>query len=78
MADRSDWYTKEDPTTCVLVEILRDRAQATPGHPYLKYVVGCGGANARANRVANGLTARGVRPGESVSVMLPNHEGTRS
>ena len=30
--------------------------------------------NARANRIANALIARGVEPGESVSVMLPNCE----
>ena len=38
--------------------------------PWLSY----GEVDARANRVANGLIARGVRPGESVSVLLPNCE----
>jgi crotonobetaine/carnitine-CoA ligase len=76
MADWSDWYTREDPRTWVLAEILRDRAAATPDRPYLRFAgdpwLSYGEVNARANRVANGLIARGVRPGESVSVMLPN------
>ena len=33
-----------------------------------------GEVNARSNRIANALIARGVAPGESVSVMLPNCE----
>ncbi len=33
-----------------------------------------GEINARSNRIANALVARGVQPGESVSVMLPNCE----
>ncbi len=80
MAQRewSDWYTKEDPTTWVLAEILRRRAQEHPDRDYLKFAggpwVSYGEVNARANRVANALIARGVGRGESVSVMLPNCE----
>jgi crotonobetaine/carnitine-CoA ligase len=74
----SDWYATEDPTTWVLAQILRERAQAHPDREYLRYEGGAwmtyGEMNARANRIANGLIARGVTPGESVSVMLPNCE----
>jgi len=76
MADWSDWYTREDPTQWVLPEILRRRAGEHPDRPLLKFGDGpwisYGAVNAQANRVANGLIARGVQPGESVSVMLPN------
>ncbi len=78
MGDWSDWYTREDPTKWVLAEILRGRAAEHPDRDYLKFADGewlsYGEVNARANRVANGLMARGVQKGESVSVMLPNCE----
>jgi crotonobetaine/carnitine-CoA ligase len=74
----TDWYAREDPTGWVLAEILRRRAEEHPDREYLKFDdcpwQSYGEVNARANRVANGLIARGVRPGESVSVMLPNCE----
>ena len=77
-AEWSTWYAEEDPSTWVLAEILRDRADAHGDRPYLRYGDGAwvtyAEMNARANRVANGLIARGVSPGESVSVMLPNCE----
>ncbi len=76
MADWSDWYTKEDPTTWVLAEILRGRAQAAPDAQFLKFAdepwISYGTVNSQANQVANALIARGVNKGESVSVMLPN------
>jgi carnitine-CoA ligase len=76
MADWSDWYTKEDPTTWVLAEILRGRAERAPDRQFLKFAdepwVSYGTVNAQANQVANALVARGVERGESVSVMLPN------
>jgi crotonobetaine/carnitine-CoA ligase len=78
MADWSDWYAREDPTQWVLAEILKRRASETPDRDYLKFAdnpwVSYGEVNARANRVANALIDRGVEPGESVSVMLPNCE----
>jgi crotonobetaine/carnitine-CoA ligase len=78
MADWSDWYAKEDPTKWVLAEILKKRATETPDREFLKFAdnpwVSYGEVNARANRIANALIARGVQPGESVSVMLPNCE----
>ena len=74
----SDWYAREDPTAWVLPRILRDRATADPDRPHLRFAerpwVSYGEVNARANRVANALIARGVERGESVSVMLPNCE----
>lgn len=78
MAEWSDWYAREDPTQWVLAEILKRRASETPDRDYLKFAenpwVSYGEVNARANRVANALIDRGVEPGESVSVMLPNCE----
>ncbi len=78
MADWSDWYAKEDPSNWVLAKVLRDRAEAHPDRDYLKFAgndwVSYGEVNARSNRVANALLARGVEKGESVSVMLPNCE----
>ena len=78
MSEWSDWYAREDPTNWVLAEVLKRRATETPDRDYLKFAdnpwVSYGEVNARANRIANGLIARGVEPGESVSVMLPNCE----
>jgi carnitine-CoA ligase len=78
MAEWSEWYAREDPTTWVLAEVLKRRASETPDREYLKFAdnpwVSYGEVNARANRVANALIARGVQSGESVSVMLPNCE----
>jgi acyl-CoA synthetase (AMP-forming)/AMP-acid ligase II len=77
-AEWSDWYAREDPTRWVLAEILRAKAEAHPDREYLRYGdgpwVSYGEVNARANRIANALIARGVAPGESVSVLLPNCE----
>ncbi|MBJ7365222.1 MAG: AMP-binding protein [Thermoleophilia bacterium] len=78
MAEWSDWYANDDPTKWILANILRDRAEAHPDKDYLKFAdnpwVSYGEVNARSNRVANALLARGVEKGESVSVMLPNCE----
>jgi crotonobetaine/carnitine-CoA ligase len=78
MGDWTDWYAREDPTRWVMPHILREKAQAHPDRDYLKYEqrpwVSYGEVNARANRIANGLIARGVRHGDSVSVLLPNCE----
>ncbi len=78
MADWSDWYAKDDPTTWVLAEVLRRRATEHPERDYLKFAdrpwLSYGTVNSQANQIANGLIARGVAPGESVSVMLPNCE----
>ena len=78
MAEWSDWYAKEDPTNWILAKVLRDKAEAHPDRDYLKFAgnpwVSYGEVNARSNRIANALLARGVEKGESVSVMLPNCE----
>ena len=72
----SDWYTKEDPTGWVLPRILRDRAAAHPDRPYIRFGEGewvtYGEINARANRIANALIARGLQKGECVSTLMPN------
>ena len=76
MGDWSDWYMKEDTTTWVLPEILKRRATEHPDREFLKFGnsgwISYGQVNADSNRVANALIARGVQPGESVSVMLAN------
>ena len=72
----SDWYRREDPTAWVLPRILRARAQEHPDRDYLRFGSGewlsYGEVNARANRVANALVARGLRKGEAVSCLMPN------
>ena len=72
----SDWYTKEDPTGWVLPRILRDRAEAHPDQPYIRFGDGewvtYGEIDARANRIANALIARGLQKGECVSTLMPN------
>ena len=78
MAEWSDWYRREDPTGWVLPALLRRRAEEHPDRDYLRVGAGpwrsYGEVNARANRVANALIARGLAPGEAVSTMLPNCE----
>jgi carnitine-CoA ligase len=78
MAEWSDWYRREDPTGWVLPALLRRRAEEHPDRDYLRVGEGpwvsYGEMNARANRVANALIGRGLRPGEAVSTMLPNCE----
>ena len=72
----SAWYRRQDPTRWVLPRILRDRAQAHPDRDYLRFGSGpwlsYGEVNARANRVANALIARGLQRGEAVSTLMPN------
>ena len=78
MAEWSDWYRREDPEGWVLPAILRRRAEEHPDRDYLRVADGpwrsYGEIDARANRVANALIARGLRPGEAVSTLLPNCE----
>jgi len=72
----SDWYTEEDPTGWVLPHILTCRAKAHPDRPYIRFGDGnwttYGEINARANRIANALIARGLHKGECVSTLMPN------
>jgi crotonobetaine/carnitine-CoA ligase len=78
MHEWSDWYRREDPTGWVLPAILRRRADEHPDRDYLRVGAGdwltYGEVNARANRVAIAFIARGLRPGEAVSTLLPNVE----
>ena len=72
----SDWYAREDPTGWVLPRILRDRAEAHPDRPYIRFGDGewvtYGEIDARATRIANALIARGLKKGECVSTLMPN------
>jgi carnitine-CoA ligase len=74
----SDWYRREDPTAWVLPQILRQRADAHPDRDYLRFGSGAwlsyGEVNARANRIANALLARGLQKGEAVAMLMPNCE----
>ena len=78
MSEWSDWYRREDPAGWVLPAILRRRAEEHPDRDFLRVSkgpwIGYGEVNARANRVANALIARGLAPGEAVSTLLPNVE----
>jgi carnitine-CoA ligase len=78
MAEWSDWYRREDPTRWVLPAVLRRRAREHPDRDYLRVGDGpwrsYGEVDARADRVANALIARGLRPGEAVSTLMPNCE----
>jgi crotonobetaine/carnitine-CoA ligase len=60
----------------VLPRILRRRAEDHPDRDYLRFGDGAwlsyGEVNARANRVANALIARGLVKGEAVSCLMPN------
>jgi carnitine-CoA ligase len=78
MDEWSDWYRREDPTAWVLPSILRRRAREHPDRDYLRVGDGpwrsYGEIDARADRVANALIARGLQPGEAVSTLMPNCE----
>jgi crotonobetaine/carnitine-CoA ligase len=78
MGEWSDWYRREDPAGWALPRILRARAEEHPDRDYLRFGDGpwrsYGEVNAMANRVANALIARGLRPGEAVSTLMPNCE----
>ncbi len=74
----SDWYRREDPTEWVLPRILRRRAQTHPDRDYLRFGDGpwlsYGEVDTRVDCIANALIARGLRPGESVAMLMPNCE----
>ena len=78
MPEWSDWYRREDPTTWVLPALLRRRAEAHPDRDYLRVGEGpwlsYGEMDARSDRIANALIARGLGRGEAVSTLLPNCE----
>jgi crotonobetaine/carnitine-CoA ligase len=74
----SDWYRREDPTGWVLPAVQRRRAEEHPDRDYMRVGEGpwrsYGWVDLQVNRVANALVARGLRPGEAVSTLLPNRE----
>ncbi len=78
VSEWSDWYRREDPTEWVLPRVLRQRADAHPERDFLRFGDGSwlsyGEVNARSNRIANALLARGLRKGEAVSMLMPNCE----
>ena len=62
LIDALEWHAREHPER-VHVHLLGERDEVTP----LTY----GELLSRASRVAGGLVARGLSPGESVAIMLP-------
>lgn len=58
-----------------LAEPLRQRARQAPDHPAILFegtTITYGELDARASRLAHALRAHGVRPGDRVSLYLPN------
>ena len=78
MAEWSDWYAREDPTTWVLAEVLKRRAAEHPDRDYLKFADAPWVSYGEITRAPTGSPTpwwpAGYSPGESVSVMLPNCE----
>jgi carnitine-CoA ligase len=78
MLEWSDWYRREDPTGWVLPRILRERAATHPDRDFLRFADGpwrsYAEVNARANRLANALAARGLGRGEAIAMLMPNCE----
>lgn len=66
-----------DPVTDTTIgEILVRRALETPDFAYIRYhdqVWTLAEVNDQANRIANALLARGLKPGDRVALMLPSH-----
>lgn len=59
----------------VLTHIIEDKARRSPDHVVFQFrddPLTLGDLNERINKVANGLLALGVKPGEKVAIMLPN------
>lgn len=57
-------------------ELFDARVQADTHHVYCRFedeAITLGALAARVNRFANGLLALGLRPGDRLAVMLPNH-----
>jgi crotonobetaine/carnitine-CoA ligase len=69
------WMRRATLEEFVLGDVLRTRARTHRTETFLKFYDGditYGEVDAMADRVAQGLIAGGVRPGEHVAVMLPN------
>jgi len=59
----------------VLTHIIEDKARKHPNHVAFQFrddPLTLGDLNDRINKVANGLLAIGVKPGDKVAIMLPN------
>ncbi|MDM0029545.1 AMP-binding protein [Variovorax saccharolyticus] len=59
-----------------LRQLMDERAVSDPSHLFLKFQgrsFSFGEIDASVNRVANGLIALGLRPGDRVGLMLPSH-----
>jgi len=59
----------------VLTHIIEDKARKRPNHVVFQFrddPLTLGDLDDRINKVANGLLALGVKPGDKVAVMLPN------
>jgi crotonobetaine/carnitine-CoA ligase len=69
---RAQEYSQHDR---VLTRIIEDKARRRPDHVVFQFrddPLTLGDFNERINKVANGLLAIGVKPGEKVAIMLPN------
>ncbi len=69
---RMQEYSQHDR---VLTHIIEDKAKRNPYHVVFQFrddPITLEELNERINRVANGLLALGVRPGDKVAIMLPN------
>src|SRR5512143_414608 len=59
----------------VLTHIIEDKARKRPNHVVFQFrdePLTLGDLDDRINKVANGLLAVGVKPGDKVAIMLPN------
>jgi crotonobetaine/carnitine-CoA ligase len=76
MTEWSDWYRHEDPQRWVLPHVLRRRAEAHPDRDFIRFADGPWRSYAEVDqdtdRIAAALVARGLMPGEAVSVLMPN------
>lgn len=62
-----------NPNAVTIPQVLREASARWPGRPFVDVdgeVLGFSGLEAAANRLSHGLTAMGVRRGETVSCML--------
>lgn len=58
-----------------LANTLREKAAADPDQVFLRFEdqqITYGQLNQRTNRVANGLSGLGIKPGDGIAIMMPN------
>ncbi|MBM4199671.1 MAG: ATP-dependent acyl-CoA ligase [Gammaproteobacteria bacterium] len=72
----ASWRMQEYPQSeRVLTRIIEDKARRAPNRVVFQFrdtPITLGQLNNEMNRVANGLVALGVRPGDKVAIMMPN------